>query len=158
MNNNAELIKHFYTAFSEGNAEEMVSCYSPDILFEDPAFGQLKGDDAKNMWRMLIANSKGNIKIAAENINADERTGAANWTAIYTFSQTGRKVVNKISAAFEFKNGLIIKHTDHFSMWNWSRQALGWKGLLLGWTPMLKAKVRQRANASLKSYVNGKTK
>jgi hypothetical protein len=160
LKNNAAIIKHFYTSFSEGNAEEMISCYAPGILFEDPAFGQLKGDDAKNMWRMLIANSKGNSKITAENIKADEKTGSASWTAVYTFSQTGRKVVNKISAEFEFQNGLISKHTDHFSMWNWSRQALGWKGLLLGWTPMLKAKVQKQTNTLLKSYIsrNEKTK
>jgi ketosteroid isomerase-like protein len=160
VKDNAEIIKHFYASFSEGNAEEMVSCYAPGILFEDPAFGQLKGDDAKNMWRMLVASSKGNIRITAEQIKADEKTGSAKWTAVYTFSQTGRKVVNKISAVFEFQNGLIVKHTDHFSMWNWARQALGWKGLLLGWTPMLSAKVQKQANALLKSYINrdGKTK
>ncbi|MDQ3108959.1 MAG: nuclear transport factor 2 family protein [Bacteroidota bacterium] len=154
MADNAEIIKRFYTSFSEGNANGMTSCYAPGILFEDPAFGQLKGEDARNMWRMLVANSKGNIKIIVENIKADEKTGFADWTAAYVFSQTGRKVVNKISARFEFENGLIIKHTDHFSLWNWSRQALGWKGLLLGWTPALKSKVQKQTNALLKAYIN----
>ena len=33
----------------------MASCYSDDVLFEDPAFGRLKGDHAKAMWYMLLS-------------------------------------------------------------------------------------------------------
>ena len=48
-----QLIKDFYQAFAALDAETMASCYHKDILFEDPAFGVLKGEKAKNMWRML---------------------------------------------------------------------------------------------------------
>ncbi len=132
--NNAELIRKFYESFAQGNAEGMVGCYDQNIVFNDPAFGELRGDDAKAMWRMLIANSKGNLDIMFDTINANDKTGTANWTAKYVFSQTGRKVINNISAEFEFKNGKIIKHTDHFNLWKWTQQALGWKGYLLGWS------------------------
>ncbi len=150
---NAAIIRHFYSSFAQGNAEEMISCYDAAIVFTDPAFGELKGGDAKNMWRMLVQRSKGELKITFDNVKADERSGSASWMAEYTFTQTGKKVINKISAAFEFHNGKIIKHTDHFSLWNWSRQALGWKGFLFGGTSFLKAKIQKQANHSLKSYV-----
>lgn len=149
---NAAIIKSFYTSFAAGNAEGMISCYDPAIVFTDPAFGELKGDDAKNMWRMLVQRSKGEIKITFDNVKADEKTGSANWIAEYKFAQTGRKVINKISAQFEFENGKIIKHTDHFSLWNWARQALGWKGFLFGGTSFLKAKIQKQTKGLLKQY------
>ena len=45
------LIETFYTAFQNRDAETMISCYHNDIVFCDPAFGELKGDDAKAMWK-----------------------------------------------------------------------------------------------------------
>ncbi len=151
--NNSDLIKKFYTAFSKGNAEEMISCYHSDIEFKDPAFGTLKSEDAKNMWRMLVARSKNGIQIEYSNISADNEKGKANWKATYVFSPTGRKVINVINAKFEFKDGKIIKHHDHFDIWKWSRQALGLPGLLLGWTPILKRKIKNQAVASLKQFI-----
>ena len=48
---------------------------------------------------------------------------------------------------------MIARHTDRFSFWRWSRQALGPVGLWLGWTPFLRAKVRANARAGLKDWV-----
>jgi hypothetical protein len=42
---------------------------------------------------------------------------------------------------------------DEFSFHRWSRQALGTPGLLLGWTPVLKASVRLRAGAGLEKFM-----
>jgi len=149
---NSELIQNFYESFASGNAEAMINCYDSNIEFSDPAFGKLTGNDAKNMWRMLIARSNGEIKITFGNIESNDKTGSANWTAEYVFSQTGRKVTNKIAAKFEFENGKIIKHTDQFDLWKWFRQALGWKGFLLGWTGFMKSKIQKQTNYLLKSY------
>jgi ketosteroid isomerase-like protein len=148
---NAQLIQKFYTSFAAADAEGMVSCYADDIQFEDPAFGPLKGNDAKNMWRMLLKTP--GIKITASNIKADEKTGRADWVAEYTFSLTGRKVINNVSAQFEFADGKITRHTDHFSFWKWASQAFGFKGVLLGWTLLMKNKVRQQALARLAKFV-----
>ena len=32
----------------------MISCYHDNIIFSDPAFGELKGDDAKAMWQNAL--------------------------------------------------------------------------------------------------------
>lgn len=50
---NKELIIKIYKSFSTGNIKSMIECYHKEIVFQDPVFGELKGDDAKNMWRML---------------------------------------------------------------------------------------------------------
>lgn len=128
--NGKELITKFYEAFAIADTEAMVSHYDANIIFNDPAFGELKGEEAKNMWRMLINRNKGSIKISFDNVFANENTSVANWVAVYIFSQTGRKVVNKIKAEFVFENGIVIKHTDHFNLWRWTQQALGWSGFM----------------------------
>lgn len=153
---NKAIIEDFYTAFARADAEGMVRHYHPDIRFEDPAFGPLQGERAKNMWRMLINNNKTGIDIKHDSAQANAQTGSANWQARYIFSQTGRPVLNKITASFEFKDGKIIRHTDHFDMWAWSRQALGWKGWLLGWTAFLKSKIQQQTNRLLDKYEAGR--
>ena len=81
----------------------------------------------------------------------------ASRSARYTFSATGRKVLNRIDASFEFRDGLIVRHIDRFDFWRWSRQALGTPGLLLGWTGFLRGKVRAKAAASLAAFVRQTT-
>jgi hypothetical protein len=58
-----------------------------------------------------------------------------------------------IDADFEFKDGKIFRHRDHFDFWRWSRMALGTSGLLLGWTPFLKNKVQTTAKARLRKFM-----
>ena len=149
---NEKLLQKFYTSFASANVEEMVSCYHPNCVFKDPAFGELKGEAVKNMWRMLINRSGGKLKITFNNVKANDKTGSANWQADYIYSQTGRKVINKITAQFEFEDGKIIKHTDSFNLWIWTQQALGWKGYFFGWTSWMKTKIQKQANRALQSY------
>ncbi len=150
---NKLLIEKFYSSFAKSDIEGMLECYHPEIQFQDPAFGLLKGEEAKSMWRMLIERGKGDIKISFDQVKADALKGSANWVAEYLFSQTNRRVVNKISAVFEFKDGKIFRHTDTFDMWKWSSQALGMTGSLLGWSSFLKNKVRKTAKTSLQKYM-----
>lgn len=122
----------------------MASLYHPDARFRDPVFDLPDGAAAGDMWRMLVKNGK-DLRIAFGEVNAEGDHGSARWEAWYTFSKTGRKVHNVIAAKFEFKDGLIYRHTDHFDFWRWSRQALGWTGWLLGWSGFLQNKVRATA-------------
>ena len=86
-------------------------------------------------------------------ISFDEKSGKAKWEAFYTFSQTGKKVHNKISASFEFKDGLIVKHTDDFNLHTWAKQAMGIKGLVLGGTSFFKNKLHEKTNALLDKFI-----
>jgi ketosteroid isomerase-like protein len=145
---NATLINEFYDAFALSDAEAMVHCYHEDITFQDPVFGELKGKAAGDMWRMLLKRNTGMV-LTWKNVSASESSGSADWQAIYTFSATGRYVINRIHAEFEFRDGKIYRHIDDFDFWKWSRQALGLKGYLLGWTPFLRNKVRTKALSGL---------
>lgn len=156
MNANEALITKFYSAFANADAKTMSECYHPKVHFIDPAFGLLKEDQVSKMWEMLLLKSKGNLKIEFSNVKADDSTGSASWTATYNFSKTNRKVINKIIAEFVFQDGLIIKHTDSFDVWKWSKQAFGTTGYLLGWTGFFQKKVQKQALLSLQKFQEAK--
>jgi hypothetical protein len=156
MNANETLIAKFYTAFANADAKTMSECYHPKVHFIDPAFGLLKEDQVSKMWEMLLLKSKGNLKIEFSDIKADEFSGSAIWIATYNFSKTNRKVINKIRAEFIFQDGLIIKHTDNFDVWKWSKQAFGTTGYLLGWTGFFQKKIQQQALLSLRKFTEVK--
>jgi len=149
---NQEIIEGFYQAFQKGDADKMASYYHPEIQFEDPAFGPLKGKQVTDMWRMLLERGKGNISITYSNPQADDTRGSIHWEAKYPFSKTGRKVHNKIDTTFEFKDGKIYRHKDVFDLWKWSSQALGLTGSLLGFTPFLKNKIKKQSLSLLEKY------
>ena len=151
------MIEKFYRAFQNLDAEEMVKLYHQDIEFEDPVFGKLKGEKAKNMWRMLCSSSN-KIEIYFSNIIEDKNSGSANWKAEYFFKKTNRKIVNNIYAEFKFKDGKIINHKDIFSLYRWAIQAFGLKGIFIGWTPMFKTKLRNESHKYLDLYQRRKNR
>ncbi|MBA1229571.1 nuclear transport factor 2 family protein [Pseudomonas viridiflava] len=152
---NSALITRFYEAFAQLDAEAMSACYTEDVLFSDPVFGELRGRQAGDMWRMLTSRAQ-NFSVVFDQVRADDRAGTAHWVATYLFSQTGRTVVNDIQARFVFRDGLICEHHDHFDLWRWSRQALGAKGLLLGWTPLVQNAIRGQARKGLKTFTESR--
>ena len=150
---NVNIIEEFYKAFQKGDPVRMESFYDKAIQFKDPAFGQLEGKEAGAMWTMLLSRKESELNIEYGKVSAEESAGSAEWTATYKYGNEKRAVVNKIKSSFEFQDGKIIKHTDSFDLWNWSRQALGPVGLLLGWTPFFQNKIRRMARKSLYSYM-----
>ena len=145
------LITRFYQAFQQLDAEAMAACYTDDVLFSDPVFGELRGRDAADMWRMLTSRAK-DFSLTFDQVRADDQRGSAHWVATYVFGQTGARVVNDIQARFVFRDGKICEHHDQFDLWRWSRQALGTKGLLLGWTPLVQNAIRAQAQKGLKAF------
>lgn len=152
LNSEEQLIEKFYIAFANKDASTMASCYADDIEFEDPAFGKLKGNEAVAMWTMLVSRSK-DLHITFSDISANSGKGHAMWIATYTFTKTGRKVINQIHASFEFANGKIIKHKDSFDLNAWLKMAFGWKGFLFVNIPILKSKFKQQAKKTLIDYM-----
>ena len=146
-----QTIERFYRAFDEGDGDTMAACYAHDARFSDPVFPDLRGSHAGAMWRMLTSGP-GELRIELLEHDADERQGSAHWRAHYTFTETGRPVVNDIHASFRFEDGLIAEHRDEFNFHRWARQALGPVGLLLGWTPIVRGAVRRKAAARLEEF------
>jgi ketosteroid isomerase-like protein len=152
MHLNEELIKTFYNSFQKRDSDGMIACYRSDIVFSDPVFDTLHGDEATSMWHMLCERGK-DLKIEFSKIQADEKTGGAHWEAWYTYSQAKRRVHNVIEATFVFQEGKIIRHIDRFNLWKWSAMALGPVGTFLGWTPFVQAGIRKEARRGLDKFM-----
>jgi ketosteroid isomerase-like protein len=149
---NRTRIADFYEAFGRKDGDAMAAFYAPDATFRDPAFGELSGEEAGDMWRMLTSRAS-DLKIELPTHDATDSTGTANWVAHYTFAQTGRPVVNDINATFRFApDGRFAEHVDKFSFHKWSKQALGTPGTLLGWAPILPALTQKKARAQLAAF------
>jgi ketosteroid isomerase-like protein len=150
-NDNEDLLRGLYAAFDRHDGEAMAACYRPDARFEDPVFGELDGRQAGAMWRMLTGRAE-ELRVELAEHEARDEEGRARWIARYTFTATGRPVVNDVRASFRFAGGRIVEHVDRFSFFTWSRQALGPVGLALGWTPFLRSATRRRARADLERF------
>jgi ketosteroid isomerase-like protein len=146
-----DIIEQFYTAFAQQDAEKMVSFYADEIVFSDPAFGTLKGEKVKNMWRMLMSG-KNNTVVTFGDISSDEDTVVAKWSATYTFSQTGKSVVNNVCAKFVLDGEKIVAHHDNFNLHKWAKQALGFKGWLMGGTGFFQKQLNKSTNNMLTSF------
>jgi len=147
-----ELIRSFYGAFQRRDHAAMAACYAPDAAFSDPVFQDLRGARLAAMWRMLCERGK-DLRLEVDGIEADSAHGSARWEAWYTFAATGRPVHNVIQASFQFRDGLIRQHTDAFDLYRWARQALGLKGILLGWTPPVQNAIRVQAARALDAFI-----
>jgi ketosteroid isomerase-like protein len=152
MSQNRDIVNKFYQAFQQRDWKTMQACYHPEARFSDPAFPNLNSLEVKAMWHMLCENAQ-NFSLQYSEVTTEGDQGNCRWDARYTFSRTGHKVHNIIHAHFVFKGGLIIKHTDVFNFWRWSRMALGISGTLLGWTPFLQGKVQATARKSLIKFM-----
>ncbi len=151
MHPNAELINRFYDAFNARDAETMASSYRDDATFSDPAFGRLTANEVRAMWRMLLGRATSDLRAEFGAVRADDETGSAHWEAYYVFE--GHPVHNVIDATFEFRDGLISRHTDDFDWPTWARQALGLPGRLFGRTSFLHDKARASARRQLDGYL-----
>jgi len=155
MNENERLIHRFYEAFAKLDYHTMQECYHDEAVFFDPVFQDLNAYEVRNMWEMLCRQAK-NFSLTFTDVYADEEYGGCRWTATYTFSRRGRRIVNKIRAHFRFRDQKIIEHTDDFDLWKWSRQALGVTGWVLGWSELVQRKIRNTAQDNLLAFLNAK--
>lgn len=157
MPTSEQTVRRLYDALAALDADTMATCYAEPACFEDEVFSLRGREEIAAMWQMLVTAALGQPREAwrldYRDIRIQGHTGSAHWDAHYRFSATGRAVVNRIDSHFCFDaDGLILTQRDRFDFWRWSRQALGAPGLLLGWSPWLRAKVRAQAAQSLRRH------
>ena len=149
-----DTITRFYAAFAQLDGDTMQACYAADASFDDEAFSLRGREQVGGMWRMLCSGTRAKAAADWRLAVRDITDSSAHWDAWYRFTATGRLVHNSIDARFDIgPDGLIRRHQDSFDFWRWSRQALGAPGLLLGWTPFLRAKVRATAAGNLQKFL-----
>lgn len=131
----------YWDALAACDGAAMATCYAGDADFQDEVF-QLHGADIGTMWAGLFRpGAKVTVKTHPLKETGEVVTGT--WEAWYEFQ--GRPIHNVIHSTFLLKDGLIVSQRDRFNFWKWTRMALGLKGTLLGWTPMVRKAVQRQA-------------
>ena len=153
MSHQGDIVRTFYQAMKDGEAEKMVSLYGEEAIFSDPAFGPLNAQQVKDMWRMLLGRSR-DLKVDFKVLEEDGDCVITALDAKYTFGLTGKKVHNRIRSTIWIRDGKIIKHQDQFDLYTWARQAFGLSGWLIGWTGYFRRKLQRGTNRLLNKFQN----
>jgi ketosteroid isomerase-like protein len=152
MIDGAEIAKSFYEAFNRRDAAGMNAHYARDVSFSDPGFPGLNGDETRAMWEMLCKNAK-DFSVDHKVMGSSFAHADVEWVARYTFSRTGRPVENKVTTRMEIKDGKIVRQSDVFDFYAWAKQAFGFVGYAIGWTPFFQKKVQATARESLMKHM-----
>jgi limonene-1,2-epoxide hydrolase len=152
MHRNEVLIHNFFTAFSEKDYRTMQGSYAADATFSDPVFQNLNVAEVQSMWEMFCKRGK-DLQLNFEILSVNENQVIAEWIPRYTFSATGKHVVNHITSTFVIVGDKIIKQTDNFNLYRWTSQALGVKGMLFGWSSFMQNKIRKTAMGNLHKFM-----
>lgn len=138
------VLGRFYQAFSQRDPGTMGACYHAGARFSDPVFPRLDAAQVKAMWGMLLSAAT-DLQVDFRVLQEDAAGGKVRWNARYSYGPKGRRVYNVVTSTFQIKDGLIVGQQDCFDLWRWTRQALGLRGVLLGWSPLMHGQVRALA-------------
>jgi len=149
---NEQLLKDFYTAFQNRDAQKMAEYYHEEANFSDPAFGTLNSNEVALMWKMLCHSAR-DLRVEYKIREVSESAARVHWEAFYSYGKMHRKIHNKVNASFKFKDNKIIRHLDKFSLWKWASQAMGTNGLLIGWTSFFKKRLQGQSKEMLQRFL-----
>lgn len=154
MLSNKNLVETFFQSMGRGDFRTLNACYSHDIIYSDPIFGLLKGDDVRMMWQMLLEGAKDiSVKIL-EIEDVDEEYITCRYSISYFFEPTGRTISNLPKAFMRIKDEKIIEHSDGYRLSTFIANAYGLKGQVLGWSGFMKKSVQRRYSNLLTQFIN----
>lgn len=151
-------IVDFYAAFKRLDPAAMQAAYAPGARFSNPLF-QLQGPEEIGALWALVCDAIGRRRLDqwrldVSEIEATAQRGRARCQPHWRIRASGRVVQGVSDAEFSFdQHGRILSHTERFSFWHWSCQALGLRGALLGWTPLWRDRVGAWTRQSLRHYL-----
>ena len=171
-----DFLGRWETAWNTHDLDLLESLVTEDVVWDDPAmFGEtVHGRGEFRAFTEIFFRAFPDIRFegVGEPYLALEGAGIAlPWRGTGTFSgelafwgkrygsapptwaPTGRRVDIEGVDLYEFRDGLITRHVDRFSLWRWAAMALGAKGALLGWLPPVRAAIRARAAKGLTAYM-----
>lgn len=149
MHPHEALIRRFYACLAARDAEGALACYHAEVFFSDPLYPRLRGGLAGDLWRMRLGQA-GFEEIALEEASGGAEGAHARWTARAVVRD--RRVTIRGRSMFAFREGRIVRHYDHYSLWRWAAQALGPAGAALGWLGPFRWALRTRATRALERF------
>jgi hypothetical protein len=151
MSAHKRIVETLFRSLQTLDHNAMAACYDETAAFSDIAFRLQGRQQIHTMWHMICLKG---IDVQVQSIEDVGDIVHARIVDTYTFSDTGRKVINPIESSFEFRNGLIAVQRDSCDPLHWARQAFGGlKGELVGRVGLLRRvaasrKLQQFAAAS----------
>ena len=145
----ASVVDRLFEALRRADASVIDACYHPQISYSDSVFEDLRGARVALRWRMLLQQADG-FSLEHGLVFADERKAQVQWTADYRLR--GKRIRVPILSTLAIWDDLIVRQVDEYNFWQYSRQAQGIPGLLLGGLEPFQKIVRRRARRDLERF------
>ena len=131
----------------------MAACYAPSAHFADPVYPSLHGPEVGAMWRMLTGRAQ-ELTDRGPLADGGRRAPAARpgWRATCSARTAGRSPT-WCSSTFELHGRPDPGPARRVRLPRLGGQALGPKGRLLGWTPMVRKAVQTKAAEGLRDFL-----
>ena len=108
-----ERVRAYYAAWSSGNVNEVMTFFTPDVVYEDVATGELaKGAaEVRGFATKFLSESPG-VKVEPTSILVGEHSAAVEWTM---GAGTGKDAWTvRGVAVLEHRRGQIARATDYW--------------------------------------------
>lgn len=140
------LVDRFFDAIAHCDPDVVAASYANDATIANPIAGSLSGAEAKIAWTAFM-RSAARLSVSYTIVWIAGDLAEVEWEAMFVGVNSNRTVIIDGVTQLEFDDDLIIAQHDHFSLTDWSWQALGWKGgllaLLPGWRGYLHGETRR---------------
>lgn len=143
------VVDRFFEALRRADDAVINACYHPQISYSDPLFEDLRGARVALRWRLLLREAQ-SFSLEHELVFADERKVQVQWTVDYALK--GKKIRLPILSTLAIWDNLIVRQVDEYEFWQYSRQAQGFAGLLLGGIEPFQQLVKRRARSDLERF------
>ncbi|ANH80850.1 cyclase [Niabella ginsenosidivorans] len=153
---NIEIIDRFFTAFGNLNDRDLNALYSDDVIYSDPLFGLLQGQQVKEKWELVCKSVKELQLTVIKKEEIDHEYATCQWKAEYVSASTGKPVIFYSKSFMRFADGRITEHSEGFRLTQWIAQVYGIKGRLFGWLNFMKRKVQAEYQERLNKYSKSK--
>lgn len=148
----SQTLHRFFTALAARDTQGMLNCYAHGVRFEDPLFNLSGEREIMGMWALLFKADVWALEF--HTVKTLNNHGSVRWEATFRYTPTGKVVYNGVYSQFYFDDdGLILSQRDNFDFWRWARQAYGFMGLMIGWTPLMWDHAREQAEVSLQEVL-----
>ncbi|MCZ8181486.1 MAG: nuclear transport factor 2 family protein [Beijerinckiaceae bacterium] len=148
---NASHVEAIYTrscalfeALQSGAIDAVRAAYLPEAVLEHPVLGGLHGPEIDQYWATFLKRTP-DFVLDFTITHVVGSIAVAEWSAAYTFFETGRPMRLAGLSVLTLQDGLVKHHEERFDRRAWSYQALGLSGLLISCMPGSRSFLRQEA-------------
>lgn len=148
-----QVLLDYSNSFEKRNIKAMTACYTSDVIYFDPLFGYLDGEQVTAMWQLRLSDLD-QFAIALEKI-ADE--GDGYYKMKYSISyrkKDNRPVSMNVQVFFKLDQNRIVEQSEAFSVHALLKQERGMIGHLMGWNRMMQQARKNKARKELLKYLS----